>query len=431
MKLFENNASTFVVKRTLLIFAFLFIMVSGIQDSRADMWSDLKKSSKELSQKVKKKIQQTRGGETASQPASQSSGNSGGSQVCAGEARISELEKQLEQERERAEAAERRLAAIETQGTDNPVLSNSGQSSAGHKVAVANPKLSTKTPKLAAQGGGSGSTGFFFSNAPIDTGGATKYVDHFTVDQPVYALIRTEKSWSDLYKGKPDPKVMIMMFVDGKKVWNQYVHIKSVDYARSTELILDIIPDPQQMLAYKDPGLEYLGSGEKKMGPVIFSKKLSGLSAGSHKVQFQVFDFGRIYAQGEFTLQGADYSGYAGLHETYLAELEKKATFPVAKKTDIALENKMRDLLSNAGWSEIVRLNIVDKDWWNDLAEGGNSAVVSRHIAAAALAKNDAGEYYYRICTFNQPKLLIGGFGPLELTHQGPDRPVPKENIDK
>jgi len=92
---------------------------------------------------------------------------------------------------------------------------------------------------------------------------------------------------------------------------------------------------------------------------------------------------------------------------------------------------EMKALLENAGWSNIHRINIVDKDWWLDRVAGGNSMVKSRHMAAAALAKGDDGNYFYRVCTFHQDRLLSGGFGKLYLSHQGDKVPVPKKNIDK
>ena len=72
----------------------------------------------------------------------------------------------------------------------------------------------------------------------------------------------------------------------------------------------------------------------------------------------------------------------------------------------------------------------MDKDWWIDRVSGGDSPVKSRHIAAAALAR-DADGYYYKVCTFHQDKLLTGGFGELYLSHQGDRVPIPEANIDK
>jgi len=79
----------------------------------------------------------------------------------------------------------------------------------------------------------------------------------------------------------------------------------------------------------------------------------------------------------------------------------------------------------------VYRIHIVDKDWWYDRHSGGDSPIVGRHIAAAALYKDTDGKYCYRVCTFEQRKLITGGFGALELTDQGRKIPIPAENIDK
>ena len=45
--------------------------------------------------------------------------------------------------------------------------------------------------------------------------------------------------------------------------------------------------------------------------------------------------------------------------------------------------------------------------------------------------KAQHGKCYYRVCTFHQQRLLGGGFGSLELTHQGNPVPIPEENVNK
>ncbi len=105
-------------------------------------------------------------------------------------------------------------------------------------------------------------------------------------------------------------------------------------------------------------------------------------------------------------------------------------TMPKAKKTDKAMEAKMAGLLRNAGWPNVLRLLIVDKDWWIHRVSGGNSPVKSRHMAVATYKDKD-GQCYYRVCTFHQHRQLGGGFGPLELTHQGTPVPIPEANVGK
>ncbi|MCZ7586692.1 MAG: hypothetical protein M5R36_27000 [Deltaproteobacteria bacterium] len=71
----------------------------------------------------------------------------------------------------------------------------------------------------------------------------------------------------------------------------------------------------------------------------------------------------------------------------------------------------------------MLKLHIVDKDWWLDRVAGGNSMIQSRHMAAAAAYKDADGKYYYKTCTFHEYRLLTGGFGPLNCrTRARPSR---------
>jgi hypothetical protein len=77
----------------------------------------------------------------------------------------------------------------------------------------------------------------------------------------------------------------------------------------------------------------------------------------------------------------------------------------------------------------VLKLHIVDKDWWINRVAGGNSAIESRHMAAAAAYKDADNKHYYKICTFHEHRLITGGFGPLELTHQSPPIPISAERL--
>jgi len=145
---------------------------------------------------------------------------------------------------------------------------------------------------------------------------------------------------------------------------------------------------------------------------------------------FDITYFGTTWAAGSFTISGDGFDSYAELHEKIADSVAGAVTLPPARQTDKAMAAKMEALLENAGWDDIHRINIVDKDWWIDRVAGGDSAVKSRHIAAAALARDSEG-YYYKVCTFHQDQLLGGGFGELYLSHQGDRVPVPEANIDK
>lgn len=275
-----------------------------------------------------------------------------------------------------------------------------------------------------------------FSAQPIDPAKPDNLVTSFKACGNIYGLVRIDKSWRDLLgkgnKQAAEIQVPIDMIIDGQDVDFQYITIKKAEALDTKFLVLDIAPTPDKMTAYKDPGFFYAeGKGRRKIGPDQYTYNLAQLEPGKHTVRFQIRSYGDVFSAGEFTIEGEDYSCYSALREKLLAEAFQSATMPKAQKTDKELEATMRKLLENAGWSDIRKLVIVDKDWWLDRASGGDSPIVSRHIAAAAATKAEDGTFYWCVCTFHQQKLIDGSFGPLELTHTGDKKPILEENIDK
>jgi hypothetical protein len=275
-----------------------------------------------------------------------------------------------------------------------------------------------------------------FSKSPINPVKPDKLATAFKVGDYIYGLIRTEKTWRDLLgNGDEDVKeiqVPIDMIVDGKTIDFQYITIKNEKAIDGKVLVLDIAPDPAKMTAYKDEGFTYAeGKGNRKIGPDQYTYNLAKLNPGKHTIKFQVRSFGDIFSAGEFTIEGDDYKPYAELREKILKEMLNVGGMPQSQKTDVQLQAQMMKLLQNAGWKNIRKLIIVDKDWWIDRVEGGDSAVKGRHIGAAAAAKAEDGTYSWSNVTFEQQKQIDGSFGPLELSHTGVKRPIEEENIDK
>jgi hypothetical protein len=281
-----------------------------------------------------------------------------------------------------------------------------------------------------------GAAAAIFSGSPIDPAKPGKLAAAFKAGDSIYCLIKIEKTWRDLLgEGSEDIKeiqVPIDMLVDGEKLDFQYVTIKDKKAIDGKTLVLDIAPEPSKMTAYKDEGFAYgEGKGNRKIGPDQYTYILSKLDPGKHAVKLQVRSYGDILSAGEFTIEGGDYKPYAELREKILKEMLNVGGMPPSQKTDVQLQAEMMKLLRNAGWKNIRKLVIVDKDWWNDRVEGGDSAVIGRHIGAAAAAKADDGTYFWSNLTFEQKKQIDGSFGPLELSHTGVKRPIKEENIDK
>jgi hypothetical protein len=283
---------------------------------------------------------------------------------------------------------------------------------------------------------GPASAGIVFSGSPIDPAKPASLSTAFKAGGYIYGLISVDKPWRELLgKGNPNAtevQVPVDMLVDGEQVDFQYITLKKPEPIDSKHLVLDIAPEPEKMTAYKDPAFFYAeGKGNRKIGPDQYTYNLAALQPGKHTIGYRVRSYGDVLASGEFTIEGEDYKSYAALREKLLGEALGVATMPKAQMTNIELQANMMKLLQNAGWKNIRKLVISDKDWWLDRAEGGDSPIVARHIAAAVAAKADDGSFYWCICTFQQPKLLDGSFGTLELSHTGEKKPILEENIDK
>jgi len=272
---------------------------------------------------------------------------------------------------------------------------------------------------------------FVFSKQPIDPANPSGLTTEFQAGDTIYGLIRTKKSWSEIYGGKSTADVMVSVKLDGNKIHAQLVTLKSPDLLAQQFLVFDVAPDPANMTAYGDPNREYgKSTATLRQGPNELTHHLGQLGPGEHTMAFDITYFGTTWAAGEFTITGDDFQSYAALHAQIAEGVAQAVTLPAAQMTNKSLAAEMEALLENAGWEDIHRINIVDKDWWTDRDSGGDSAVKSRHVAAAALAKDGQG-YYYKVCTFHQDKLITGGFGDLYLSHQGDRVPVPEANIDK
>ncbi len=312
----------------------------------------------------------------------------------------------------------------------------------GKKLVDEDKKKTDEPSKDASQAGGQAAAPaeqpagpkVIFSKSPINADKPENLTTDFKAGDTIYAVIMIDKSWRDLLgKGKKDAKeiqVPIAMMVDGRDVDFQYITIKSPKYIDAKYLVLDIAPDPAKMTAYKDEGCHYgEGIGYRKIGPDQYTYNLSTLKPGKHTVCFQVRSYGDIYSAGEFTIEGEDYKVYTAQREKILAEMLNVGGMPKAQMENVQLQSEMMATLRKDGWKNIRRLVIVDKDWWNDLAEGGNF-VTGRHIAAAVAAKADDGSYYWCNVTFEQKK-QVDGFGTLEISHTGDKKPIKEENIDK
>ena len=261
---------------------------------------------------------------------------------------------------------------------------------------------------------------FVFSKEPIDPADPQNLTTSFAAGDSIYGLIRVPQPWSTLGKLQ-DGKLILAIYttVDEKRL-AAYMELRSEESRGAQHLTFDVAPALDAMTAYRDEGVFYGDApGGIKKGACQITEHLGGLSPGKHVLRFWVLIAGKKLALGEFTIDGQAYGTYTKLHEAIKKELSAGRPFPPARMSNPAMEKNMVALLQSAGWKDVLKLHIVDKDWWIDRVAGGNSPVKSRHLAAAAAYKHADGKYYYKTCTFHEHTLISGNFGPLELTHQG------------
>ncbi len=293
------------------------------------------------------------------------------------------------------------------------------------------------TPKVAAPATDKGDIanakqdtgGSVFSKSPINPQSPPASVATFSAGDKIYGMLKAAKPWKALI-GSSD-YLIVYLYIDGKQKVSKTVGLKRPDLLQRDYVIIDIAPAPENMETYADRDIIFPEKDGLKFGPELFTKYLSELSPGNHTFRLEVKAYNEVFAAGEFTISGDNYAAYAALLTAVKEGAGKQEKMPRPGMTNIALQNEMIALLKNAGWNDIRRLIIVDKDWWNDLVAGGNSAVKSRHIAAAAAAKAADGSYYYARVTFHQPMLITGNFGKLELTHTGEKKAILEQNIDE
>jgi len=283
-----------------------------------------------------------------------------------------------------------------------------------------------KTKGVATSAGPGGS---IFSKGPINLDSPPAPVASFSAGDNIYGMLKAEKPWKELNKN--NNYIIVWLYIDGQQKVYKSVGLNRPELIARDYFIIDIAPDPSNMRNYSDRDIVFPEKDGYKFGPELFTKYLSELSPGEHTFRLEVKAYNKIYASGEFTISGDDYSSYTKLLADIKDSSGKQQKMPKAGKTDLALQKEMIALLKNAGWPDIRRLVIVDKDWWVDRVDGGDSAVKSRHMEAAAAAKNTDGSFYFRHATFHQPMLITGDWGKLELTTTGEKKPVPEANIDK
>lgn len=189
--------------------------------------------------------------------------------------------------------------------------------------------------------------------------------------------------------------------VTGKKLNDKY-------------LSLDIIPNPENMSAYNDPDITFKKFGIYIDGPVKHAESFSKFQNGKHNLIFKLRcnNTDVDVASGELFIESNDFSKYSNLSKEYKQSFNnastEKAKMPPAKMNDKKLEKEMIQLIQSSETfktrikSKIVKLNIIDSDWYirrNEIT----GAILHRYIRAAIAVKDNSGTCsVWDLVTFQQ-----------------------------
>lgn len=267
------------------------------------------------------------------------------------------------------------------------------------------------------------------SASPINPAAPPAETPMFKAGDKIYCMFRVDTNWRQtLDKGAPG--LLTYFYIDGAEKIYRYIGFKRADLFNQNYFLLDIAPDPARMSNYKDRDVVFPDKDGVRFGPEMFTQLLGQLAPGKHSIRVAVQSFGEIRAEAEFQIEGSNYAAYTSLHQNIKGAASAMQTMPRPGMTDRAVEAQMTKLVANAGFGTVLRLFIVDKDWWMDRASGGNSAFVSRHIAAAVAVKQ-GGDCVWSVETFFQPRLISGGWGRLELRGRAGKKPIPCANVNQ
>lgn len=293
---------------------------------------------------------------------------------------------------------------------------------------------------LAAAVWGSGPAGkVVFSKQPISLQQPAGLTATFAAGDPIYGAFFFPASVKSLLEGSistyaTTERLEIKYYFDGNYTDNFHLTVKGDAFSMRTAFPLDVAPDPGRMVAYQDPNLEWGQFGQLKDGPMKWAKQLGALAPGAHKVRIEVLAGDMNRAVGEFTIQGGNYAGYAGLVQGIQGQAVKTVTMTRAKMNDKALESAMTQAMrrssSDAWKGEILRVVIIDPEWYIE-RHPISGAILFRYIRAEVAVKTPAGTCcFYRLVTFKQD-FASGRYGATRYDGHGDRVEIPCENVYK
>ncbi len=293
-----------------------------------------------------------------------------------------------------------------------------------------------------------------FSKTPINPLQPGTSENEYQAGNTIYAVAFLAQTIQELYSSRPTDKLDIEIFIyeikpplyDYQQPSEQQMTFANMRVSgsvlRDKHLVIEIAPDPALTSSYSTDGITFKEFGKKFDGPVNYSESLATLTTGEHTLKIVVKCNYNDVASGIIKISGNDFSMYKKLSEDLNNAAQnagaKNAVMPVAKKTDAALETRMISAFKNSNdWksgfidaSEVLRISILDADWFirrNELT----GAILHRYIRAAIGVKTKDGHCaYYTLVSF-QEDYVGGKFQPLKYDGVGDKVMLECENVLK
>lgn len=293
-----------------------------------------------------------------------------------------------------------------------------------------------------------------FSKTSIDPMQPGISVDNFEAGDAIYAVAFLPQTVQELYNAQPNAKLDVEVFIyeikpplyDYQQPSEEQLTFANMrvsgEILKNKYLVIEIAPEPSQTKAYSTPGIVFKEFGKKFDGPVNYTESLSKLQAGKHNLKIVVKCNYNDAASGNLAISGDNFSTYKKRSDELNSMAQnagaKDAVLPAAKKSDAALEAKMIASFKNSNdWksgfidaSEVLRISIIDPDWFirrNELT----GAILHRYIRAAIAVKTKAGNCaYYNLVTF-QEDYVGGKYQPLRYDGTGDKIMMDCANVKK
>lgn len=292
-----------------------------------------------------------------------------------------------------------------------------------------------------------------FSSSPIDPLNPAALKTDFKAGEPIYAVAYYPLTIQEIYNAQNGSKLEVEIFIyelkpplyDYQQPFEEQLTFASMHVSgkllKDKYLVVDLVPAADNTNAYGTPEISYKEFGKKFDGPVNFAEALSKLSSGDHNLNILVSAYYNTHAKGSIRISGSDFAAYGKLSEELNLAAQnagaKNEVFPQPQKKDAALESRMISAVKNSndwksGWiggTEVLRISIVDADWYIRRNEF-SGAILHRYIRAAIAIKTKEGNCAYFQATF-QEDYVSGKFQPLRYDGAGDRIPILCENLNK